>query len=193
MLKSRARNPAALDKHIAQRAPKQTALFNPSDTGRNGLKQIDKKLSRLEPHAHEGGRQPKRKRAPPFSPQPTLIGAKQKVPCIYNKNYPRLRQSGFRLGTPAECVSKGFGSALHQKLAPEKTAAFIEQFSTPYEKIINFDEVLWYKNGPPPPGKYRATLPMCFQKGFGAGSAALARKLKERENATQQGRQASAE
>ena len=73
---------------------------------------------------------------------------------------------------------------MHQKLAPGKTSAFIKQFTTPYKKIIDLNDVLWYKNGPPPPGKHRATLPMCFQKGFGAGSAALARKLKEEGSAT---------
>ena len=95
-----------------------------------------------------------------------------------------MHQSGFRLGSPGECVAKGFGSALHQKIAPGKTEAFIRQFSVPYEKIINLGDILWYKNGPPPPGKHRATLPMCFQKGFGAGSAALARKLKQERHST---------
>eukprot|EP00959_Pyramimonas_sp_CCMP1952_P102269 2139458-Pyramimonas_sp.AAC.1 len=44
----------------------------------------------------------------------------------------------------------------------------------PYEKLI--DPQLWFKNTAPPPGVQRATLPMCFQKGCGAGTAALARK-----------------
>ena len=47
-----------------------------------------------------------------------------------------------------------------------------------YEKLI--DPKLWYKNDEPPPGMQRATLPMCFQRGFGAGTAALARKLKKK-------------
>ena len=163
----------------------QLSLNAPTRAGRLGLKRIQQKLRRLEPNAHEV-RQPKPNRAPRFTPQgrSNKTGAKDNVLCVNNKNDPRLRQSGFRLGTPGECVAKGFGSALHQKLEPGKTAAFIRQFSTPYEKIINLDEVLWYKNGPPPPGKHRATLPMCFQKGFGAGSAALARKLKAERSAT---------
>lgn len=42
------------------------------------------------------------------------------------------------------------------------------------------DPQLWFKNSEPPHGMQRATLPMCFQKGWGAGTAALARKLREK-------------
>ena len=57
--------------------------------------------------------------------------------------------------------------------------AFIRKFDAPYEKLIELQNV-WFKNAEPPPGWQRATLPMCFQKGWGAGTAALARKLKQR-------------
>ena len=187
------------DERVVEGTPKRTIgkrLSSPSaprDTGRSRLKQ---KLARLEPNAHSvggvserwlrehAGEQPTEYRARSFSPQgrPPKTGAKEKVLCVNNRNDPRLHQSGFRLGSPGECVAKGFGSALHQKIAPGKTEAFIRQFSVPYEKLINLDDILWFKNGPPPLGKHRATLPMCFQKGYGAGSAALAKKLKEQQH-----------
>ena len=59
---------------------------------------------------------------------------------------------------------------------------FLRKFDGPYQKLI--EPQLWYRNSEPPPGWQRATLPMCFQKGWGAGTAALARKLKERAGKT---------
>jgi len=73
-------------------------------------------------------------------------------------------------------VQKGFGSALYQEV--KDVEAFIRKFDAPYEKLIELQKV-WFKNSQPPFGWQRATLPMCFQKGFGAGTAALARKLKK--------------
>ncbi len=99
-----------------------------------------------------------------------------KILCINNKHDPRLRDANYALGTSAQCISKGFGAALHQHV--DDPREFVKRFDAPYEKIINLDHLSWFKNSEPPPGKHRATLPMAFQKGFGAGSAALARKLK---------------
>ena len=48
--------------------------------------------------------------------------------------------------------------------------------SGPYEKLI--DPQLWFKNSEPPHGMQRATLPMRFQKGWGAGAAALACEMR---------------
>ena len=101
---------------------------------------------------------------------------KTQILCVNNKHDPRLRDSRYTLGTSGQCISKGFGSAMHQRV--EDRRDFIRKFDAPYEKIINLDSILWYKNSDPPAGRHRATLPMCFQKGFGAGSAALAKKLK---------------
>ena len=103
---------------------------------------------------------------------------KARTLCVNNKHDPRLRDRRYKLGTSAQCISKGFGSALYQHV--EDRREFIKKFDAPYEKIINLDSILWYKNSEPPAGRHRATLPMCFQKGFGAGSAALAKKSKAR-------------
>ena len=81
-----------------------------------------------------------------------------------------------RVGRPSECIQRGFGAALHQPV--EDVDAFVRMHSGAYEKLI--DPKLWYKNSEPPDGMQRASLPMCFQKGFGAGTAALARKLRQR-------------
>ena len=43
---------------------------------------------------------------------------------------------------------------------------------------------LFYGEGPVPPGKFRATLSQCMQRGFGVGSMQLAKRiLKERKHA----------
>ena len=81
-----------------------------------------------------------------------------------------------RVGRPSECIQRGFGAALHQPV--EDVEAFVRTHGGPYEKLI--DPHLWFKNSEPPHGMQRATLPMCFQKGWGAGTAALARKLREK-------------
>ena len=100
---------------------------------------------------------------------------KQKVYCGNNKKARELLDGSERLGKPSQCIQKGFGAALHQPV--HDVAAFLRKFDQPYEKII--DPQLWYKNSAPPPGIQRATLPMAFQKGWGAGTAALARKLRK--------------
>lgn len=104
---------------------------------------------------------------------------KVRILCVNNKHDPRLRdERRYKLGTSAQCISKGFGAALHQHIDDERE--FVKRFDAPYEKIIDLDSILWYKNSDPPAGRHRATLPMAFQKGWGAGSAALAKKIKDR-------------
>jgi hypothetical protein len=104
--------------------------------------------------------------------------AKEPISCTNNAKSPELLQNGGvkRLGSPSQCVQKGFGAALYQEV--KDVHAFIRKFDAPYEKLIELQKV-WFKKAEPPPGWQRATLPMCFQKGFGAGTAALARKLKK--------------
>ena len=98
---------------------------------------------------------------------------KEPIYCGNNAKSPELQHK--RLGRPSECIQKGFGAALHQHVAD--VPAFLHKFEGEYEKLI--EPKLWYKNSEPPPGWQRATLPMAFQKGWGAGTAALARKLKK--------------
>ena len=162
----------------------------PKDTEHLARTGLMRKIARLEPnaltvddaskprHVHEG--RPIGNKTPPRSPSKT---GKAGVLCVNNKHDPRLLENGGRqrLGTPGQCVAKGFGAGLYQHIPPDGKEAFIKQFSVPYEKIISLDNILWFKNGEPPAGRHRATLPMCFQKGYGAGSAKLARKLKEEE------------
>ena len=101
---------------------------------------------------------------------------KAKPYCGNNKKASGLLDGSERVGRPSECIQRGFGAALHQPV--ENVEAFVRMHSGPYEKLI--DPQLWFKNSEPPHGMQRATLPMCFQKGFGAGTAALARKLREK-------------
>ena len=102
--------------------------------------------------------------------------AKREVYCGNNRMASVLLDGSERVGRPSECIQRGFGAALHQHV--EDVEAFVRMHSGAYEKLI--DPKLWYKNSEPPDGMQRATLPMCFQKGFGAGTAALARKLQQR-------------
>ena len=63
------------------------------------------------------------------------------------------------------------------------TVALLFGISVEYLVYVSIELIeprLWTRNSEPPSGWQRATLPMCFQKGWGAGTAALARKLKER-------------
>ena len=101
---------------------------------------------------------------------------KAKPYCGNNKKASGLLDGSERVGRPSECIQRGFDTALHQPV--ENVEAFVRMHSGPYEKLI--DPQLWFKNSEPPHGMQRATLPMCFQKGWGAGTAALARKLREK-------------
>ncbi len=103
-----------------------------------------------------------------------------KVYCGQNKLDPSLRVNGgtLEVGTRSRCFRAGFGGALHQHIDDE--AAFVRKFTAPYAPLIA--QKLWYKDGPPPEGEgYQpATLSQARQRGWGAGSAALARKLQKK-------------
>ena len=101
---------------------------------------------------------------------------KARVYCGNSRKASVLLDGTERVGRPSECIQRGFGAALHQPV--KDVEAFVRAHGGPYEKLI--DPQLWFKNSEPPHGMQRATLPMCFQKGWGAGTAALARKLREK-------------
>ena len=85
------------------------------------------------------------------------------------------------MGTRSHCFRASFGGALHHHIDDE--AEFVRKFTAPYAPLIAHK--LWYKGGPPPEGEgYQpATLSQARQRGWGAGSAALARKLQKKLNA----------
>jgi len=168
-----------MSKHTQEPAVVAARKWSPAkrssatDTARAAPEQ---KLARRPKHAREPATLPRRTRsqeqhqvARPRSPK------KAKIYCGNNKKARELLDGSERVGRPSECIQKGFGSALHQPV--HDVAAFLRKFDGPYEKLI--DPHLWYKNSEPPPGMQRCTLPMAFQKGWGAGTAALARKLRE--------------
>ena len=103
----------------------------------------------------------------------------RKVYCGQNKLHPSLRVNGgtLEVGTRSRCVRAGFGGALQQHIDDE--AEFVRKFTAPYALLVA--QKLWYKDGPPPQGEgYQpATLSQARQRGWGAGSAALARKLQK--------------
>ena len=103
---------------------------------------------------------------------------KGKVYCGQNKLDPSLRVNGgtLEVGTRSRCFRAGFGGALHQHVDDE--AEFVRKFTAPYAPLIA--QKLWYKDGPPPEGHQPATLSQARQRGWGAGSAALARKLQKK-------------
>ena len=105
---------------------------------------------------------------------------KGKVYCGQNKLDPSLRVNGgtLEVGTRSACFRAGFGGALHQHIDDE--AEFVRKFTAPYAPLIA--QELWYKDGPPPEGHQPATLSQARQRGWGAGSAALARKLQKKRN-----------
>jgi hypothetical protein len=105
---------------------------------------------------------------------------KGKVYCGQNKLDPSLRVNGgsLEVGTRSRCFRAGFGGALHQRIDDE--AEFVRKFTAEYAPLVV--QKLWYKDGPPPQGEgYQpATLSQARQRGWGAGSAALARKLQKK-------------
>ena len=110
---------------------------------------------------------------------------KSPVVCTNNKNDPRLREHGAKLGTRRQCLRRGFGAGLYSK--PENVEEFIWKHSVPYEKIVT--QKLWFKDSEDvPPGYQLATLPQAFQRGYGAGQAKLARKLLAERQASHHGR-----
>ena len=102
---------------------------------------------------------------------------KARVYCGQNRLDPSLRVNGgtLEVGTRSRCFRSGFGAALHQDVV--NAAEFIREFTAPYEPLVS--QKLWYKDKPPPEGYQPATLSQARQRGFGAGSAALARKLQK--------------
>ena len=124
---------------------------------------------------------PQHATAPPVD-HVTRQPRKGKVYCGQNKLDPSLRVNGgtLEVGTRSRCFRAGFGGALHQHIDDE--AAFVRKFTAPYAPLIA--QKLWYKDGPPPQGEgYQpATLSQARQRGWGAGSAALARKLQKQLN-----------
>jgi hypothetical protein len=102
---------------------------------------------------------------------------KARVYCGQNKLDPSLRVNGgtLEVGTRSRCFRSGFGAALHQDVV--NAAEFIRKFTAPYEPLVS--QKLWYKDKPPPEGYQPTTLSQARQRGFGAGSAALARKLQK--------------
>ena len=105
---------------------------------------------------------------------------KGKVYCGQNKLDPSLRVNGgtLEVGARSACFRAGFGGALHQHIDDE--AEFVRKFTAEYSPLVV--QKLWYKDGPPPEGGgYQpATLSQARQRGWGAGSAALARKLQKK-------------
>ena len=103
---------------------------------------------------------------------------KGKVYCGQNKFDPSLRVNGgtLEVGTRSACFRAGFGGALHQHIDDE--AEFVRKFTAPWARLIA--QKLWYKDGPPPEGVQPAILSQARQRGWGAGSAALARKLQKK-------------
>ena len=101
-----------------------------------------------------------------------------KVWCGQNKWDPRLRANGGDLepGTRAACMRQGFGAALYQHVENEEE--FIRKFAVKYEPYVS--QKLWYKNSPVPyHERYQpATFSQCRLRGWGAGSAELARRLR---------------
>ena len=103
---------------------------------------------------------------------------KPKVYCGNNKLDPQLKINGGHLaiGDRGKCFQQGFGSALFQHVSDE--AAFLAKYSGKYEHLV--PQRLWYKNSPAPTheGYQPATLSQCRLRGWGAGSAELARRLR---------------
>ena len=104
--------------------------------------------------------------------------AKHRVYCGLNRPDPSLRvnKGELEVGTRSKCFRSGFGAALHQHITDEE--AFIKKFTAPYAPLVV--QKLWYKDSAPPEGYQPATLSQARQRGFGAGSATLARKLQKK-------------
>ena len=70
----------------------------------------------------------------------------------------------------------GFGAALYQHVPDEEE--FIRKFSAKYAPLM--EQKLFYKDGPVPEGYQPATLSQCRLRGWGAGSAELARRMRKK-------------
>ena len=180
---------------VARRGQSPKAVANKTARGQGRLESatrdetevargaLAKELSRREPRApqqpgksvlphHTGAPDVSVRRARSASPQRRR---RPKVYCSNNRLDPALRINGgtLEVGTRGRCVGAGYGAALFQRIEDE--AAFIKKVSAHYEPLVQ--QQLWYKDSDPPPGYQAATLSQARQRGWGAGSAALARKL----------------
>ena len=139
-------------------------------------------LGRREPRAgdlavapqHSEGHPSQPRRGNP-SPEPHAK-RKKKVYCGNNRFDPSLRANGGDLdvGTRSACMRAGFGAALYQHVANEEE--FIRKFSARYAPLV--EQNLYFKDGPVPDGYQPATLSQARLRGWGAGSAELARRLR---------------
>ena len=82
----------------------------------------------------------------------------------------------------------GFGAALYQHVANEE--GFIHKFSARYAPLV--EQKLWYKDTPVPEGYQPATLSQARLRGWGAGSAELARRLRAKRRGLSDHRHATA-
>ena len=115
---------------------------------------------------------------------------KPRVYCGNNRFDPRLRANGGALdaGSRSRCFQQGFGAALFQQVPDED--AFLEKFSARYAPLV--EQRLWYKNSEVPEGYQAATLSQCRLRGWGAGSAELARRMRAKKHHRSGGRAPSA-
>ena len=167
-------HPPAFDRYLDKEHPAHSDAVvadRKSAPPKSSPEELQRELTRRSKHAREPDTLARR----PQSQATARIPKKQKLYCGNNAKARELLDGSERLGKPSECIQKGFGAALHQPV--HDVAAFLRKFDQPYEKLI--EPQLWYKNAEPPPGIQRATLPMAFQRGWGAGTAALARKLRK--------------
>ena len=91
---------------------------------------------------------------------------------------PRQNGGSLDVGARNRCFKAGFGSALYQHVPDEE--AFIRKFSARYAPLV--EQNLWYKDTPVPAGFQPATLSQARLRGWGAGSAELARRLRAKKH-----------
>ncbi len=157
-----------------------------------------RKLARREPLA--GQDLPAAPQHPDNHPSPTRTSngsterktkrKKKKVYCGNNRFDPSLRVNGgtLEVGTRSACMRAGFGAALYQHVPNEQE--FINKFSARYAPLI--EQKLFYKDGRVPEGYQPATLSQARLRGWGAGSAELARRLRAKRRGVSDHRRAAA-
>ena len=114
---------------------------------------------------------------------PPRKGKTSHIFCGNNILSPKLRRNGgdMEIGSPSQCFRKGFGAGFYQEIEPAHLDEFVAENSGPYKRYI--EQPLFYKDGPVPPGEFRATLSQCRSRGFGVGAVQRAKKiLKERKH-----------
>ena len=107
-----------------------------------------------------------------------VAGQKEMVYCENNAYLAALKTNGGHdvFGTHSECFRKGYARGFNQKVAD--VPRFVQKWSGTYKAHIS--QKLWHRDEPVPPGYQRATLSQTMQRGFGLGSMALAKKLKQK-------------